>query len=214
MDRHTLRSPLALTVLGLLFEEPMHPYRMQQLIRDRDKDEVVNARSRTSLYRTIARLERAGLVANRGTARAEHRPERTVYGLTDAGQEALVTWLRDMLANLAPEFPTFPVALAHLPLLAHDDVTRQLARRVEALAAEIDRIDGRLRIAAHMALPRIFVVELEYARAGRQAELDWTRAIVDDLRSGRLRWDAELLDQFRGQPAPPPTACEEEAPMA
>ena len=38
------RSPLALVVLALLYEAPMHPYRMQQLIKERGKDEVVNVR--------------------------------------------------------------------------------------------------------------------------------------------------------------------------
>src|SRR6266704_72865 len=50
------RSPLALVVLAMLYEAPMHPYRMQQLIRERGKDEVVNVRQRASIYQTIGRL--------------------------------------------------------------------------------------------------------------------------------------------------------------
>ena len=34
------RSPLAFAVLALLIEAPMHPYRMQQLIKSRGKDQV------------------------------------------------------------------------------------------------------------------------------------------------------------------------------
>ncbi len=33
---------LAMMVLALLVEEPMHAYRMQQLIREREKQDVVN----------------------------------------------------------------------------------------------------------------------------------------------------------------------------
>ena len=47
------RSPLALAVLALLTEAPMHPYRMQQLIKSRGKDQVINVRQRGSLYQTI-----------------------------------------------------------------------------------------------------------------------------------------------------------------
>lgn len=45
-------SPLALTVLALLSEMPMHPYRMQRLIEERGKDDVANVRRRSSLYQT------------------------------------------------------------------------------------------------------------------------------------------------------------------
>ena len=32
------RSPIALAILAMLYEAPMHPYRMQQLIKERGKD--------------------------------------------------------------------------------------------------------------------------------------------------------------------------------
>ena len=81
------RSPLALAVLGLLYEAPMHPYRMQQLIKERGKDEVINVRERASIYQAIDRLQREGLVTVVQTARDEKRPERTVYQLTEEGRE-------------------------------------------------------------------------------------------------------------------------------
>ena len=102
-------SPLALTVLALLYEAPMHAYRMQQLIKERGKDEVVNVRQRTSIYQTIERLERDGLVAVRETLRDEKWPERTVYELTPEGRRIFPLWLRDMLATPLAEFPEFPV---------------------------------------------------------------------------------------------------------
>src|SRR5690242_6022515 len=91
-------SPLALAVLALLYEAPMHPYRMQQLIKERGKDQVINVRQRASLYQTIERLQRDGLIAVQGTTRAERRPERTVYALTDTGRETVCAWLRTILA--------------------------------------------------------------------------------------------------------------------
>lgn len=42
-------SPLALVVLAMLTEAPMHAYRIQQLIKLRGKDEVVNVKQRNSL---------------------------------------------------------------------------------------------------------------------------------------------------------------------
>jgi DNA-binding PadR family transcriptional regulator len=203
MTHAARRSPLALAILGLLDEEPMHTYRMQQLIKARHKDDVVNVRSRASLYQTIDRLERDGLVAVRGTSRLAGRPERTVYALTDAGRATFVRWLREMLASPAREFPEFPVAIAHLPLLTPSDALRQLERRAEALTAEVDQIEDGISRGEAAALPRLFLLEVEYALAARQAELAWVRSLVDDLHTGRLTWSAESLAPYLGQPRPP-----------
>jgi len=48
MARKFKRSPLALAVLVLLHEAPMHPYRMQRLIKDRGKDQVINVGQRAN----------------------------------------------------------------------------------------------------------------------------------------------------------------------
>src|SRR3954471_13812075 len=93
------RSVLAMAVLSMLTEEPMHAYRMQQLIRERHKGDIVNVTQRNSIYQTIERLVRDGLVEVGTTERAENRPERTTYHVTDAGRFVLNDWLRTMLAE-------------------------------------------------------------------------------------------------------------------
>jgi DNA-binding PadR family transcriptional regulator len=197
-------SPLALAVLALLYEAPMHPYRMQQLIKQRGKDEVINVRQRASLYQTIERLLRDGLIAVQETARAERRPERTIYALTDRGREAVCTWLRSMLSRPAREFPAFPAAIAYLPLLTPEDALRQLEARLDALEEERARLDAQLDSVGPV-LPRLFLLETEYLRAMVNAELAWVRSVVDDLRAGRLTWSEEWLRRFTESVAPPET---------
>src|SRR5215217_1774718 len=99
------RSSLAMVVLSLLTEEPMHAYRMQQMIKSRHKDEVVNVAQRNSVYQAIERLLRAGYIQVRHTARDSGRPERTVYELTELGRSTQRDWLRGMLSTPAREFP-------------------------------------------------------------------------------------------------------------
>ena len=108
------RSGLALAVLALAVEEPMHPYRMQQLIRERGKDRVVNVGQRSQLYKTIDRLVRDGLLAEQAVEREATRPERTVYTATEAGRRAATEWTVDMLVAPRPEFGEFAAALAYL----------------------------------------------------------------------------------------------------
>src|ERR1700733_13730904 len=106
------RSPLWLVVLAMAPEAPMHPYRMQALIKERGKDQIANVAQRNSVYQTIDALRRAGLIAVRGTSREDRRPERTTYEATEEGRRALRAWVRSALSTPAREFPEFPAALS------------------------------------------------------------------------------------------------------
>lgn len=190
--RHAGLSPLALVVLALLDEAPMYPYRMQQLIRERGKDEIVNVRHRASLYQSIARLERDGLIEVHGTTRAENRPERTLYRLTDAGRETLHAWLRQMLARSASEFPEFPAALSFIYLLEPEVAREALARRADALDAERRRLAAVLEEHAD-SVPRLFLLEVDYLKTVAEAELAWVRGVAEDVDAGRLTWSPDRI---------------------
>jgi DNA-binding PadR family transcriptional regulator len=192
MEKTNRRSAMALAVLAFLYEAPMHPYRMQQLIKERGKDEVINVRQRASLYQTIERLLRARFIAIRETEREEKWPERTIYELTEKGRETMFIWLREMLSTPAQEFPEFPAALAYLSLLTPEEARSQLERRAEVLAAELARLDAQMQSAAGI-VPRLFLLEMEYLRARLGTELAWIRTVVDDLCSGQLTWSEEWL---------------------
>jgi DNA-binding PadR family transcriptional regulator len=182
---------LALVLLSLLAEEPMHPYRMREVIKDRGKDRVANVAQRNSVYQTIDRLLRAEFIAVRETARDERRPERTVYEITDAGWDALRTWTAGMLASPASEFPEFPAALASAMVLSPEDVTANLARRAADLTASLAADREALR--AVPELPRLFLLDEEYSIAIREAELKWIESVLAALRSGELTWSAEWI---------------------
>jgi DNA-binding PadR family transcriptional regulator len=165
----------------------MHAYRMQQLIKERHKDEVVNVAQRNSVYQTIDRLLRDSLITVQSTGRAENRPERTVYEITERGQETLQDWLTTMLSSPAREYPEFPAALAFLPSVSAADAATALAARISALAERLSALDSELTEGATF-LPRLFLVESEYQRAMTATELDYTRRLAADLTSGRLTW--------------------------
>ena len=160
----------------------MHPYRMQTLIKQRGKDLVANVAQRNSVYQTIDALERAGLIAVRGTSREENRPERTVYEATPAGRSALMEWVRTGLSTPAREFPEFPAVLSVLyGVTSADDLAELLETRCQALDARRAELEVPVP-----GVPRIFLIESEYMIALLRAELRWLRAVIADLRSGRL----------------------------
>lgn len=189
------RSNLALVLLALLIEAPMHPYRMQQMIKERGQDQLVNVAQRNSVYQALERLVRDGLARPAGTAREPGRPERTEYEITEAGAETLHRWLVDMLPTPAREFPEFPAALAFLAILAPDEVRGLLATRADAVAAKAAAIEEQ----APPGMPRLFLIEDEYRVAMLRAEEAWLRGVIDDLATGRLTWDLELIQATLAQ---------------
>lgn len=195
MARSFTRSPLALAILALLYEAPMHPYRMQQLIKERGKDEVINVQRRQSVYQTIDQLERAGLISIRETTREENRPERTVYQITAEGRSTAQKWIREMLSTPSLEFPEFPAAVSFLPMLAPDDARRQLEARAAALNERLTHMDANLQQNAG-GIPRLFLLEYEYLRLSLDAELSWVRAVIEDLRSGALTWSEDWIREM------------------
>ncbi len=180
----------------------MHPYRMQRLIKERGKDQVINVGQRASLYQTISQLLRAGLIATWETEQQEGFPERTVYKLTEKGHVTAVSWLRDMLSTPAQEFPEFPAAISLLPLLTIEDAIHQMEIRKGKLTEQIAAIDSEAE-ATVGRLPRLFLLEAEYMRIVLHAELKWVQSIMTDLRTGELTWHHDWL-----QPLVQPTTEE------
>jgi DNA-binding PadR family transcriptional regulator len=184
------RSPLALAILGLLENGPMHPYGIQRLIKQWGKDQVVNVGQRTSLYRMIARLEEEGLITAGDTERDERYPERTTYHLTDAGRAASRQWLAEIVATPRNEFPEFPAALSFVMLLSPSTAIGLFEERRDHLTQRITELDAELTSEYEGApVPRVALLETEYARAVAEAESGWITGILDDLRNGALTWD-------------------------
>jgi len=192
------RSPLWLVVLSLACEEPMHPYRMQTLIKQRGKDHVANVAQRNSVYQTIDALASAGLIRVRETSRAERRPERTVYEATEEGRRALATWLRTVLSTPAREFPDFPAALSLLDPTIVPELADLLDRRAIALATRLAETQKPVP-----GLPRLFLLEEEYMAAVLRAEIKWLRSTSAELRAGKIAFPTleELLRIGPGAPS-------------
>ncbi|HEY6696357.1 MAG TPA: PadR family transcriptional regulator [Solirubrobacteraceae bacterium] len=186
------RSSLALLVLWLLYEKPQHVYGMQKLIEAQGKDRVVNVRSRGSLYQTIERLVRHGLVEVSETVRVEGYPDRILYAITDAGREVAREWLREVLRTVGGEYPDFIAAVSILFGLPPDDARAQLEERERRLAAELADTEAALA-GPPAGLPRLFLLEEEYRKALLDAQLAWLRGVIADLRDGRLDWNEQWL---------------------
>jgi len=190
------RSPLALVVLAQLAEKPMHSYALWQLMRQRQKDQIVNIASRNSLYQVMERLVRDGLAEVDTAERPDGRPERTVYRITDAGRATAESWVEDLLGEPRAEYPSFPVALSLAMLVSPDAALAALRRRRTAVAQERDTARASLTAADAMTLPPLFVLDDDYRATVLDAELTWLDARIAALDDGTLTWSPEYLAQI------------------
>jgi DNA-binding PadR family transcriptional regulator len=164
---------LELAILGQLKQQPMHGY---QLSRELGGSMGGFARvSYGSLYPTLRRLERDGLVAPIGDQPTGGR-RKTVYGITEAGERAFLELLQEAPGETSSEDARFRVRLAFFRYLSPETRIRLLERRraalVERLASFDDAIDAGRAEADDYRL-----AVMEHGRAATRADIDW----LDDL---------------------------------
>jgi len=187
--RRKVNNLTALAVLGVLASgTPMHPYQIANVIRRTGKDRDMKIKW-GSFYTVVDNLEKHGFIEATSTDRAGRRPERTVYAITEAGRGELREWLRELVAVPQPEASRFEAALSVAGVLHPDEVTELLGQRVAALDAESERDRALLAEASHV--PRLFLIEAEYALAMREAEAAWVRSLLKELADGTLPGVAE-----------------------
>lgn len=181
-------TALAIAVLALLEERPMHPYEMYQLLLTRGEDVLVKVRP-GSLYHTVARLAEQELVRAEGVDRAGNRPERTTYRITEHGRKAMRARISEIIRSPGAEFPIFPVALAEAHNLPSHCVVDLLRERVELLESDLADLDTMGEWARSQTVPRRYWIVLQYLQSTLGAEVAWIKSLIDDLDSGALEWE-------------------------
>ena len=188
-------NPLAIAVLALLFERPMHPYEMAATLKQRHKEESIKLRY-GSLYSVIESLQKRGSILAKETSRAGNRPERTVYELTSSGLDTLRDWMRDLLRHPAKDFTQFEAGLSLLPVLPPEEAVPLLRDRALHLNGTVWQMEGQLAELAQQDLaamtpehqmlpalkgqkfPALFTIESEYRLAMIRAELAFVNELV------------------------------------
>ncbi|WP_372411711.1 PadR family transcriptional regulator [Streptomyces luteireticuli] len=181
-------NPLALAVLGLLLEQPLHPHAMATALRERGMDRAFKVTT-GSLYDTVRALARDGWIEADGTEQVGGRPARTVYRHTPDGRRQFTEWLDELIREPAEEYPKFVSAVSYLGALGPQRAAQALRERAAALETRIEE-GGRAYRAAREehGAPRLFVIEAEYAREMARAELRWVRRTAEEIEQGALEW--------------------------
>lgn len=180
--KRRVNNLMALAVLATVYQRPMHRYEMATVMKAQGKDRDMDVKW-GSLYTIVQSLEKAHFLEATGTSRQGARPERTTYRITDAGVAEMVDWTQELLRVPEQEHPRFTAGLSLLGVLAPDTVIELLKLRLAALDASVAAQKAELAEFSAQ-LPRLFMVEAEYAIAMTDAEASWVGALLGELVNG------------------------------
>ncbi|MTL15378.1 PadR family transcriptional regulator [Nocardia seriolae] len=200
-------NPLALAVLVVLWERPMHPYQISQTLKQRGKEGSVRINF-GALYPVVESLLKHGFIEVVGAEQDGNRPARTVYRITPDGVAEMRDRLRAWIADPEKEYPRFMAALSFLPALGPQEAVGLLRQRVAVLDKQI----GEIRAATDAVvswLPEVLLIEGNYEMHMLTADRDFTADIADRIESGKLGgiegWHkiAELAARYPDGRVPP-----------
>lgn len=197
-------NPLALAVLVLLAESPMHPYEMSSTLRERRKEDSIKL-NYGSLYSVVESLQKRGLIEAAETVREGRRPERTIYAITATGARVMVDWMVELLSTPKKEFTQFEAALSLAGALPPEQVTELLGQRLRNLRFQQKAVEAMFEEAKTVKLPRLFMIEAEFSAALLKAETAFVEELLRDLRAGSLGGYAmwQRMHELRRDGVPP-----------
>jgi DNA-binding PadR family transcriptional regulator len=200
--KRKVRNLLALALMAVVSERPMHPYEMASVLRERGKDGSMKIQW-GSLYTVVQNLEKHGFVRATETTRQGGRPERTVYAITDAGAAELADWLSELVEKPQREYSSFEAALSLMGHLLPERAVELLRQRLWTLDADADNLTRSLRqMVEELAFPRVLLVEMEYRVAMVRAEADYVRGLLKEISEGTISGLDGWHAWHRGKEAP------------
>ncbi|WP_168203700.1 PadR family transcriptional regulator [Humibacter ginsenosidimutans] len=177
MPSNALANPLVLPILGLLVEQPRHPYAVFSELRARyDFLKVRNA----TVYTLLNTLTRAGWIIE------SPQQDSPVLSTTVAGREALAervtVGLRGGALSADAEFMT---ALAYVGILAPKDAVAALQDRRDRLRDELARIR---RVLDDSPALELHMIEVHYYHDRLRHDLAWIERTITRMGDGSLAW--------------------------
>jgi DNA-binding PadR family transcriptional regulator len=201
MAKRKMSNLLALAVLSLLTERPMHPYEISSVMKQRELSTVIKL-NHSSLYSVMETLQREGLIVPVETQREGRYPERTVYTTTEAGRSELLDWLRSLLRQPMTEYSQFAAGLAFLGNLSPTEVVALLEEHSRHLKTQMNDTQASIGRGLQIGVDRLFLTEDRYTLALLEARLTFIQQFLlevsdgtlTETRDGKLVWRITRLD--------------------
>jgi len=166
-------NPVRLLILGLLVEAPQHGHQIRRAAEQSGIEQWGGVKV-GALYGMLHRLEAEGLIEPVRTEQQGHRPQRTVYAITDEGRAELAVHRDRALTQPVVYSTTVEAALKWSAGLDEAALGERLSRRRSAVGAALTELaasralyqrEGKLSVASLAGYRR--------AELHLEAELAW-----------------------------------------
>jgi DNA-binding PadR family transcriptional regulator len=146
-----------------------------------------------SIYFALKKLTEEGFIEKVGTEQEGGRPSRTIYQITDTGQEEFLHLLREVWDNVEQQNFDFDIGLTFMGALPSEEVMGYLQKRVTHLEHILQYLDAHQaeELADEHVPNRLVSAVFDHHRLHLQAELDWTRELLQNVKQGV--YDDELV---------------------
>jgi DNA-binding PadR family transcriptional regulator len=172
-----------LVILGLLRERPLYGYEIKHIIEDHMGDWTSIAFG--SIYFALRKLAEEGFIEKVATEKEGSRPSRSVYQITEAGQAEFLRLLREVWNEVERHYFAFDIGLFFMEALPTEEVKSYLQRRVAQLEDLVQYLNAHKKEQlAHEEVPRLAAAIFDHTRVHFQAELTWTRDLLEKVEGG------------------------------
>ena len=170
-------------LLILLAEEPMHAYRIEKEIGERDMRFWTEI-SMSSIYKLLNKLSSRKLIS-KSRKDAENGITKNVFALTSAGRKALEHKIRELISE--PEHLRWQIDLAtsHLAVLPRNDVLACLSRYRKSLLERLEcygRLEGFLAEQQCPPYSKALATRPQYLL---KAEISWIDDYIVEIKKMR-----------------------------
>lgn len=167
---------MRLPLLALLARGPAHGYELKQ-----DLEKLLGSAypqpNVGQIYVTLGRLEKSGLIAGEDVEQTS-RPNKRIYQLTDAGQEAVLAWFEETTdePRVRDEFFMKLALAASTGLADRISLINKQRRQYLNTMRDLSKLS-----AAEDLDNRIAQLLIEGAMLHLQADLDWLERCQEEL---------------------------------
>ena len=172
-----------LVILGLLRDRPLYGYEIKHIIEDHMGDWTNIAFG--SIYYALGKLSDEGYVEQVGVEQEGARPSRTVYQITETGRAEFLRLLREVWTSFEQQYFAMDVGLAFMNALPAEEVKQYLCQRVAMLEEILQHIqEHQEEQMANPNIPAQARAVFEHSRLHMEAELAWTRDVLQQMEQG------------------------------
>ncbi|MGA8831149.1 MAG: PadR family transcriptional regulator [Desulfomonilaceae bacterium] len=165
------RNPAEFAVLGALYINKFHGYKLVKFLQD-NLDEI-SWLGRSQTYALLAKLEQEALVTHERIEQMNF-PARKVFSITQQGQDTLDNWILTPVPHLRDLRVEFMIKLFFARLRSHDIESKLLSEQFDLCKSKL----ARLVLLRLRASNRLMEDALDYRILMAQAACAWLESLI------------------------------------